>query len=132
MKTRSNMPTCLQEMIHGVNIVQENGSSSGSTSITGLYRFIFNINYITSQPGHKVINHVHVPDVYKVNRLCVKPKQIIQQTDILIAWNQMDYLVIMKINAFQSYLTSWSYIIKYTHNVVSNYGRLSNYQTKCY
>lgn len=75
------MPTCLQEMIHGVNIVQENGSSSGSTSITGLYRFIFNINYITSQPGHKVINHVHVPDVYKVNRLCVKPKQIVQQTD---------------------------------------------------
>lgn len=43
---------------------------------------------------------------------------------ILIEWNQMDYLVIMKINAFQSYLTSWSYIIKYTHNVVSNYDRL--------
>lgn len=127
------MSTCLQEMIvHGVNIVQENGSSSGSTFITGLYRFIFNINYITSQPGHKVINHVHVPDVYKVNRLCVKPKQIVQQTDILIAWNQMDYLVIMKINAYSSYLTSWSYIIKNTHNVVSNYDRLSNYQTKCY
>lgn len=67
-----------------------------------------------------MINDVHVPDVYKVNRLCVKPKQIVQK-QILIAWNQMDYLVIMKINAFQSYLTSWSYIIKYTHNVVSNY-----------
>lgn len=45
-----------------------------------------------------MINHVHVPDVYKVNRLCVKPKQIVQK-QILIAWNQMDYLVIMKINA---------------------------------
>lgn len=36
----------------------------------------------------------------------------------------MDYLVIMKINAYRSYLTSWSYIIKNTLNVVSNYDRL--------
>lgn len=35
VKTRSAMSTCLQEMIHGVNInVQENGSSSGSTFIS--------------------------------------------------------------------------------------------------
>lgn len=66
-----------------------------------------------------MINHVHVPDVYKVNRLCVKPKQIVQQTDILIAWNQMDYLVIMKINAFIPLISHPGHILLNTHIMLS-------------
>lgn len=74
------------------------------------------IYIITSQPGHKVIYHAHVPDVYEVNRHCVKPKQIVRKQNLLESGTNWIIRSFIRKSIhepkFNLYLTSWSYIIK--------------------